>query len=183
VSFLKAAEYQDGHAGYSDPRDERTFLVNTLNSLQRSKDCASTAVVVAYDDSDGWYDHQASQIVNGSKDRAEDTAMCSARQPVAGLEDRCGYGPRLPLLVISPFSKVNHVDHALTDQSSIPRFVEDNWHTGGIGGGSYDARAGTLDGLFDFRSPHSQPVLLDPRTESRRLADVRTLPSRHAPTG
>jgi phospholipase C len=164
VSFLKAPEYQDGHTGYSDPLDEQTFLVNTLNSLQKSKDWASTAVVVAYDDSDGWYDHQPSKIVNGSQDKAEDTAMCSARPGVAGFEDRCGYGPRLPLLVISPFSKVNHVDHTLTDQSSILRFIEDNWHTGRIGGGSYDERAGGLDGLFDFRAPHAKPVQLDPRT-------------------
>jgi phospholipase C len=164
VSFLKAPEYQDGHAGYSDPLDEQTFLVNTLNSLQKSKDWASTAVVVAYDDSDGWYDHQPSKIVNGSQDKAEDTAMCSARPGVAGFEDRCGYGPRLPLLVISPFSKVNHVDHTLTDQTSVLRFIEDNWHMGRIGGGSYDERAGGLDGLFDFRSPHAKPVQLDPKT-------------------
>jgi phospholipase C len=36
VSFLKAAAYQDGHAGYSDPTDEQHFLVNTINAIQRS---------------------------------------------------------------------------------------------------------------------------------------------------
>ena len=35
VSFLKAAKYQDGHAGYSDPLDEQTFLVDTINRLER----------------------------------------------------------------------------------------------------------------------------------------------------
>ena len=58
VSFLKAARYQDGHAGYSGPLDEQHFLVDTINRLQRSQDWSSTAVVIAYDDSDGWYDHQ-----------------------------------------------------------------------------------------------------------------------------
>ncbi|MBO0730020.1 MAG: alkaline phosphatase family protein, partial [Acidimicrobiaceae bacterium] len=164
VSFLKASEYQDGHAGYSDPLDEQTFLVDTINSLQKSKDWASTAVVVAYDDSDGWYDHQPSKIVNGSQDKAEDTAMCTAKRSVASFEDRCGYGPRLPLVVISPFSKVNHVDHTLTDQTSVLRFIEDNWHTGRIGGGSYDVSAGGLNGMFDFRSPRAKPVQLDPKT-------------------
>jgi len=35
VSFLKAPGYQDGHAGYSDPLAEQTFLVNTINQLQK----------------------------------------------------------------------------------------------------------------------------------------------------
>ena len=37
VSFLKAPEYQDGHPGYSDPLDEQTFLVNTINQIEKSK--------------------------------------------------------------------------------------------------------------------------------------------------
>ena len=36
MSFLKAAEYQDGHAGYSDPIDEQHFLVIEINALQKS---------------------------------------------------------------------------------------------------------------------------------------------------
>ena len=163
VSFLKAANYQDGHAGYSDPLDEQNFLVSTINKLQKSKDWKSTAVVIAYDDSDGWYDHKFSPIVNGSKDAANDTALC-AKAPIAGgYQDRCGYGPRLPLLAISPFSKVNHVDHSVTDQSSILRFVEDNWGTGRIGDHSFDQRAGSLKGLFDFGG-HAPTVVLDPKT-------------------
>src|SRR5262249_15766925 len=57
VSFLKAAAYQDGHAAYSDPLDEQTFLVNTINHLEQLPEWKSTAVIIAYDDSDGWYDH------------------------------------------------------------------------------------------------------------------------------
>src|SRR5215475_1734491 len=75
VSFLKAGEYQDGHAGYSDPKDEQTFLVNTINKLEKSPDWSSTAVVIAYDDSDGWYDHVSPPIANGSTDAANDTAL------------------------------------------------------------------------------------------------------------
>src|SRR5262249_19714716 len=113
VSFLKAAAYQDGHAGYSDPLDEQTFLVNTLNRLQQSKEWKSTAVVIAYDDSDGWYDHQMSLIVSHSAtadDALTGTGACGT--PRAGAyPGRCGYGPRQPLLVISPFAKDNFVDH------------------------------------------------------------------------
>src|SRR3977135_916387 len=43
---------------------------------------------------------------------------------------RCGYGPRLPLLVVSRFAKRNYVDHTLTDQTSVLRFIEDNWLAG-----------------------------------------------------
>ena len=56
VSYLKAAAYQDGHAGCSTPLDEQRFLVDTVNRLQKTPDWKDTAVVVAYDDSDGWYD-------------------------------------------------------------------------------------------------------------------------------
>ena len=62
VCFLKAPEAQDGHAGYSDPLDEQKFLVNEINAIQKSKSWSSTAVVVAYDDSDGWYDHVAPKV-------------------------------------------------------------------------------------------------------------------------
>jgi phospholipase C len=65
------------------------------------------------------------------------------------IQGRCGYGPRIPLLVISPFTKENFVNHTLTDQSSILRFIEDNWGTGPIGNGSFDAVAGSLNNMFD----------------------------------
>ena len=66
VSFLKAPGYQDGHAGYSDPLDEQAFIVHVINFLQNSATGRNTAVVIAYDDSDGWYDHQMPPIVNQS---------------------------------------------------------------------------------------------------------------------
>ena len=169
VSYLKAAEYQDGHAGYSDPLDEQTFLVNTINQIEESRYWPSTAIVITYDDSDGWYDHQASPIVNGS-DTSADTAMCADAAITLGTyPDRCGYGPRLPLLVISPWTRANYVSHKLTDQSSIVRFIEDNWLGGErIGNGSYDTIAGRLDGpggvLDFFTFPHFQPVILNPAT-------------------
>jgi phospholipase C len=165
VSFLKAPEYQDGHAGYSDPLDEQQFVVNEVNKIQQSPDWKSTAIVLAYDDSDGWYDHVSSKIVNGSHDAAQDQAVCTGKPTTVGTyADRCGYGPRLPLLVISPYSKVNHVDHSLTDQTSVLKFIEDNWFTGRIGDSSFDTRAGSLTGMFDFWWPQAKKVTLDPKT-------------------
>jgi len=57
VSFLKAVSAEDAHPGYSGPIDEQRFVVRTLNALQQSPEWESTAVFLAYDDSDGWYDH------------------------------------------------------------------------------------------------------------------------------
>jgi phospholipase C len=167
VSFLKAAAYQDGHAGYSDPLDEQTFLVDTLNRLQHTPEWKDTAVVIAYDDSDGWYDHQIGPIVMHSAsadDALSGTGLCGT--PAAGAYlDRCGYGPRQPLLVISPFAKTNFVDHTVTDQSSILRFIEDNWSLGRIGNQSFDALAGPLDNMFDFNNKGpSHKLFLDPAT-------------------
>src|SRR5215813_6264228 len=66
VSFLKAIAAQDGHAGYSDPLLEQKFLVRTVNAIMRSPFWRNTAIVIMYDDSDGWYDHQMGPIVNPS---------------------------------------------------------------------------------------------------------------------
>jgi phospholipase C len=187
VSFLKATAFEDGHAGYSDPIDEQHFLVRVINALQKSPHWSNTAVIIAYDDSDGWYDHQMPPIVNPSSSKAVDTlngpGMCNsgfqqgAKTPDNSLNGRsgqpawgrCGYGTRLPLLVISPFAKKNIVDHTLTDQSSILRFIEDNWLFGERiqPNGSFDTIAGSLANMFDFsRVGEDEPrkVILDVKT-------------------
>jgi phospholipase C len=163
VSFLKAPEAQDGHAAYSDPLDEQKFVVNEINALQKSKDWASTAVIVTYDDSDGWYDHVAPTIANGSNDASVDSTVCTTVKKVAaGYADRCGPSQRLPFLVVSPWAAQNKVDHTAIEQASPLKFIEDNWSTGRIGDASFDQRAGSLDGLFDWKHPQQREVLLDP---------------------
>jgi phospholipase C len=170
VSYLKAAAYQDGHAGYSTPLDEQKFVVDTINKLQKSKDWKDTAVVIAYDDSDGWYDHQVSPVVNQSNDTAHDgltaanTCGTNSAAVAGGYQDRCGYGPRLPLLVVSPYAKTNFVDHSTTDQTSVLKFVEDNWKTGPIGNYSFDEKAGSLNTMFDFGHRTSSSLYLDPQS-------------------
>jgi phospholipase C len=170
VSFLKAAGYQDGHAGYSSPLDEQTFVVQTLNFLQRLPQWQTTAVIIAWDDSDGWYDHQMGPIISQSNTAADaltGVGMCGMAPPGAA-QGRCGYGPRLPLLVVSPFAKRNFVDHTVTDQSSILRFIEDNWQLGRIGNGSFDELAGSLHGMLDFDGfqddEPGRQLFLDPAT-------------------
>ncbi|WP_078884211.1 phospholipase C [Streptomyces sp. NRRL S-340] len=181
VSFVKAPEYQDGHAAYSDPVDEQHFLVDRINALQSSPQWKSTAVVIAYDDSDGWYDHASATPRNGSTDtaltssgQATDSPACQKGPHASGgYADRCGPGTRQPLLVVSPYSKVNEVDHHRTDQASVIRFIEDNWHTGRIGDHSFDATAGSLQGMFDFRRPNNKQVLLNADGSVRSVGPIR----------
>jgi hypothetical protein len=71
--------------------------------------------------------------------------------------------------VVSPFAKRNYVDHTLTDQSSVLRFIEDNWLSGERiqRGGSFDTIAGPLNNMFDFDNREegtSRKVLLDEKT-------------------
>jgi phospholipase C len=174
VSFLKAPGYQDGHAGYSDPVDEQTWLVTVINFLERRPEWKNTAIIVAYDDSDGWYDHQMGPIANQSTSKADgltglgqcgDGSTALPGPAVDHAQGRCGYGPRLPLLIISPFARRNFVDHSLTDQTSILRFIEDNWLQGErVGGGSFDAIAGSLNAMFDFAHPDAKPYILKEAT-------------------
>ena len=138
-----------------------------------------------YDDSDGWYDHQMGPIVNQSHGAADglsgfDTvtklgtcgnAADSTALPGPGTTHalgRCGYGPRQPLLVVSPWARQNFVDHSVTDQTSVLRFIEDNWLEGQrIGQGSFDAIANSITQMFDFSQDKNNPgngFLLDPST-------------------
>ena len=179
VSFLKPPAYENGHAGNSDPLDEQTFLVRVLNFLQQQPEWSSTAVIIAYDDSDGWYDHVSSPQVNGSSSSADAytaPGVCGSGTPkLAGIasnnpraEGRCGYGPRLPLLVISPWARPNFVAHNTTDQTSILRLIEDTFlHGQRLGQGSFDGIAGALDPMFNFSKAHpqnNQRLLLDEST-------------------
>ena len=180
VVFLKAPSTETGHPANSTPLLEQTFLVQTINALMKLPEWQNMAILITYDDSDGWYDHQKGPIVNGSfsnQDSLTGPNACgtegttpvlpgpnSSGQPVNG---RCGYGVRTPLLVISPWAKPNYVDSHLTDQSSALRFIEDNWNLGRIGGESFDALAGPLNNMFDFSKSTPQnaaPVILDPTT-------------------
>ena len=170
VSFIKAPAYQDGNAGYSNPLLEQQFVVNFVNGLEELPDWSETAVILAWDDSGGWYDHVMPPIMNQSqtaRDALTGAGLCGSNtaKVAGGYQARCGYGTRLPFLVISPWAKQNYVDHHVTDQTSIIRFIEDNWQTGRIGDYSFDALAGDIQPMFDFgkRRP-SPPLILNPTT-------------------
>ena len=162
----------------SDPLDEQAFLVEVINTIEQRPEWNHTVIILAYDDSDGWYDH-VYHVINGSETARDgfsavgrcgdpSTALPGVEAGNLHAQGRCGYGPRLPLLVISPWAKPNYVSHTVTDQTSILRFIEDTFlNQQRIGQGSYDAIAGSIADMLDFSADapqNSAVVLLDPAT-------------------
>jgi phospholipase C len=176
VSYVKLPAYQDGHAGYSDPLDEQVGSVSLINFLEQQPDWKNTAIVVTWDDSDGWYDHAFTRPTASSfdpqADQLDGPGKCGTGTPPLGIagkpvNGRCGPGTRVPFLLISPWARMNYVDHILISHASVVRFIEDNWLNGArLGGGSFDATAGSIMGLFDFDTQHDRAsaLLLDPTT-------------------
>lgn len=172
VAYLKAPAFEDGHAGYSDPLDEQAFVAQVVNFLEQQPQWSSTAVIVTWDDSDGWYDHAFATTTNASFDSQADqlngAGVCGSGTPLSGLSGkpvngRCGPGTRIPFLVISPWAKPNYVSNTAISQASIVKFIEDNWLGGNrVGGGSFDATAGSIMNLFDFSKSAGTKVFIDP---------------------
>ncbi len=115
VSFIKLPAYQDGHAGYSNPLDEQTGIVTVVNFIEQQPGWTDTAIIITYDDSDGWYDHGFTAPTNPSYDKVADQldgpGRCGFGTPLPGINGhpvngRCGLGPRLPFLVISPWAEI-----------------------------------------------------------------------------
>ncbi|MGO9832786.1 MAG: alkaline phosphatase family protein [Polyangiaceae bacterium] len=172
VVYLKPPAYENGHPSNSDPLDEQNFANSVVTALQAAQEWSSSLVVVTYDDSDGWYDHQGPPIVNESTTTADflnGSSLCNSGVQQSGgaattmlnsptttpdggapyaANGRCGYGTRVPLMVISPFAKQNYIDHTLIDQSSVVKFIEDNWLGGQRIPGSFDAIAGTIQNML-----------------------------------
>jgi phospholipase C len=177
VSYVKAPVYQYGHPSSSDPLTEQGFIVETINAIQKSRFWKDTAIVIVWDDSDGWYDHVMPPVLTPSAtdlDFLFGPGNCGTPKPGADAA-RCGLGPRQPLLVISPYAKPNFIDHTLTHQASVLRFIEDNWKLSFIDGpvappegtGSVDRYANSLDNMFDFKGkPNRRPLILDAVTGS-----------------
>ncbi|WP_438390656.1 phospholipase C [Caballeronia sp. DA-9] len=185
VSFIKAPAFQDGHAGYSDPLDEQAFTSKVVNFLQQQPDWASTAVIVAWDDSDGWYDHAfatpTAASFDANADQVNGAGKCGTGTAPLGVKGapvngRCGPGTRTPFVVISPWAKVNYVDHTQISQASVTRFIEDNWLNGNrLGGGSFDATSGSIMGLFNFSGAGNNPKVFIDQNLGTPVASVPTI--------
>jgi phospholipase C len=164
---LKAPGFMDGHAQYSDPLLEQHFITQVV-SRDDSKYWKDTAIIILYD-SDGWYDHVYPPLVNASA-RIPDVEFGRTyrNRPVRSSASGCCSGTlrlRSPdALLASRPSRSNYVDHTVTDQSSVLRFIEDNFSLGRIdqspltvaAGGSFDQIAGSINSMFDFDHDHDK---------------------------
>ena len=115
------------------------WTVQMLNALMQGSDWASTAVFLTWDDFGGFYDHVAPQQVDGY-----------------------GLGFRVPLLVISPYSKEGYIDHTQYEYSSMLRFAEDTLGLPTLTG--RDKAANDMMAAFDFTQPPRQPLILQQRS-------------------
>ncbi|MFM2484400.1 phospholipase C [Celerinatantimonas yamalensis] len=132
VSFVFPNHAQNGHVGASSPLDEQRFLRHLMAHLKQSKQWQSSAVMLVWSNANGWYDH---------------VTPPNAPQGMSG----GGYGPRLPFLLISPWARHNYVAHQMLDQSSVLRFIEQNWQLGYLGTHTADHYAHSLLNMFNFK--------------------------------
>jgi phospholipase C len=103
----------------------QNWTTEVINAIMASPMWEDTAIFLTWDDYGGFYDHVPPPQVDGF-----------------------GFGIRVPMLVISPYSRPGHVDHTLGEFSSVLRFVEDNWGLRQLT--HRDRDAFNLSGAFDF---------------------------------
>jgi acid phosphatase len=151
VSFLKPGD-DDGHPGYSTLAAFEQFVSHSVAEVANSKLWKSTAVIVTFDEGGGYYDS-------------------GYIQPVSFFGD----GPRVPIILVSPYTKPGRVDHTYTDHVSVLKFIEANWHLRTLSARSEDnlpnpttsgyvpgnrPAIGDLMSLFDFAHPQAAPPAL-----------------------
>jgi phospholipase C len=119
------------------------WTIEHLNALMRGPDWDKTAVFITWDDFGGLYDHVVPPRV-----------------------DDLGLGPRVPLLVISPWARPGYISHTTYEFSSFLAFVE---RLHGLEPLTHrDRQANDLFDVFDFDQEPLEPLLLQPRDETAR---------------
>jgi phospholipase C len=96
----------DDHPGYADAQLSEAMVADAINAIAASPYWESTAIVIAYDETDGLYDHVRPHVRVWGPDGL----------PLAG-------GPRIPAIVVSPYAAAHTVAHAYAEHSSVIRFV------------------------------------------------------------
>ena len=101
----------DDHPGYSDTQIAEGLLAEEINAIAASPYWSQSAIIIAYDESDGLYDHAQPRI------RSHDANGLPLEQ-----------GPRIPSIVISQYSVAHGVSHVPSEHSSIIKFVNELFH-------------------------------------------------------
>ncbi|MDA8391681.1 MAG: alkaline phosphatase family protein [Actinomycetota bacterium] len=173
VSFVKPAAPNDGHPGYSTLAAFQNFASRIADSIiSKPALFRHTAILITFDEGGGYYD---SGYV----------------QPVSFFGD----GTRVPMMVVSPWTKPGHIGHAYYDHSSVVKFIEENWGLGTLTRRSFDnlrnpvmskanpyvpvnaPATGSLMRLFDFRRPQADPHCIPLYLPASAFPDAGKLPS------
>jgi len=97
----------DDHPGYSDSALSEALVARTVNAIAKSKYWANSAIIITYDESEGDYDHVAPTFVE----------FDPQGQPLSR-------GPRIPLIVISPYARAHVVSHEEGDHASVIKLID-----------------------------------------------------------
>ncbi len=155
ISWVKAPQLEDGHPGYSGPALEDAFVGDLVARLQASDYWKNTALIIAFDETGGWWDHVAppdqggpfANWVNG----LPNLTGCQYPGIPGALCGEAGFGPRMPVLIVSRFARQGFIDHDLLNTASLDRWVEWNHRLPALGvWGDRDVTAGNLTGAFIF---------------------------------
>jgi len=151
VTFLVNQDLDDEHPNVGSVCAGENWTVSYINQIMQSPYWKDTVILFTMDDFGGWYDHIAPPRQYG----------CDAQHPY-------GLGFRLPLIIISPYAKPGYVFKEVSEQASIPRFIErvfgstQTLHD--LDPAAQDAQANDLFDAFDFTQTPNAPVVLTQRT-------------------
>jgi phospholipase C len=140
------------------------FAAKVINAVMSGPGWASTVLVWTYDEHGGYYDHVPPPRALAPDDIAPDVkAISSTTRPYNGFHQ---YGFRVPMAVISPYSRRCHVSHRVMDHTSICALVEAKWNLPAM---TYrDANAWPMLDMLDLR----RPAFLTPPTLTQPLLDT-----------
>ena len=139
VSFVVPKNISSGHPGYSDPGNYESFISDLVTRVQANPSLwADTAIVITTDEGGGYFDTGAIQNL-----------------------DFFGDGPRIPLIVVSPYAKKGYVDHVYHDHVSIAKFIEKNWGLPTLSNRSRDNLPNPVKNVNNPYLPANQPAIGD----------------------
>jgi phospholipase C len=150
VTWLVNQDLDDEHPGFGSVCLGENWTVGHLNHLMNSPLWKDTAILFTMDDFGGWYDH-----------------VPPPRQYGLDPTKPYGLGFRLPLIVMSPYARPGFVFHEVSEQASIPRFIERVFGAPALSSrdpAAQDGQANDLFGAFDFTQAPLPPLPLPMRT-------------------
>lgn len=138
VSFVVPKNLDSGHPGNSSPILAENFINNLVTMVKASPQWNNTAIIITTDEGGGYFDSGKIQML-----------------------DFFGDGPRIPLLVISPYAKTGYVDHVYNDHASILKFIERNWRLKPLSPRSRDRLPDPVANTNDLYMPTNGPSIGD----------------------